>query len=162
MASYDQVVAETFGILRTAWDAGTLAIVGGSDVPPLILEDTDQTGAQPGTAPTISDPVNGTRKIRQDEAFARYSFKHKTGNHASLGARLFRRDAQLAVQCFYPRYGGVGKAKAAALAKLVQSAYESASAARVNFVRVSLREVGSSGPWYQVNVTADAFWFERK
>ncbi len=162
MASYDEVIEEAFGVLRTAWNAGSVAIVGGSTIPPILLEDTDQTGAAPGTAPTVSDPTGGTRVIASNEAFARYSFKHKTGQNAAVGKKLFRRDAVLMCQFFYPRRGGVGKAKAAALARLAQSAYESAGTSHVNFVRVSLREVGPSGPWYQVNVSADAYWFERK
>jgi hypothetical protein len=164
MASYEGVIAEAFRILKDEWDVGSLAVVSPStDIPPILKEDTERSDiAGNGGSPVISTPGGGTRRIDADEPFARYSMKHVSGNKASVGGRLFRRDATISVQVFYPARGGVGKAKAIALAKVAQGAYESASTSVANFVSVSLREVGRSGPWYQVNVTANVFWFERK
>lgn len=156
--SHAVAVAEIFGQFKTAWDADAPAIAGTVAAPPVLTEDTEQ----PGAIPTISDPTNGTRVLAQDEAYARYRARHLGGNNAAIGRKLFYRWGQLTIQVFAPRRGGVGKAKALALAQLVQNAYESTSARNVNFTNVSLREVGASGPWYQVNVSADFNWYERK
>lgn len=157
------VIAENFGKFKTAWDANAATAIGASDTPAVLTEDTEPAvpvGSTP--APTISDPTGGTRVVDPTEPYARYRARHTSGRTAAIGRKLSQHAGQIVVQVFHPRRGGVGKAKALALAKVVLDAYQGGSTPTVSYRNVALREIGASGPWYQVNVTAEFDWYLRK
>jgi hypothetical protein len=160
--SHSAVIADNFAQFKAAWDAGAAASIGSVGDPPAVLTEDTEAPGQGVQPPTISDPSGGTRKLAQNEPYARYRARHTAGGNAAIGRKLFRHEGQIVVQVFHPRLGGVGKAKALALANVALQAYQGASSGTVFYVRAALREVGASGPWYQVNVTVDFYWFERK
>jgi hypothetical protein len=72
---------------------------------------------------------------------------------AEPGARRFVRSGLATVQCFVPA-GERGLERARALSMVALNAFEGRTVDGVRFVRVSPKDVGPDGHWYQFNVVA--------
>lgn len=94
-----------------------------------------------------------------DEHHARFFIRHAGGQQGSLsdhiGRQKWDRFGTLMVQCFGTLSGGNGLEAATLMATIAQRAYQGkTSQGCIWFRKVSIEEVGPSGGWYQVNVTA--------
>lgn len=152
---FEQARDAICGQLRTAWLAGTPALMGhyGNEAPkvawPNVPREDGATPLQEGNKP-----------------WARFTVRHTDAGRQTLGAigegrRLFGRKGLLSLQVFVPT-AKRGLVDADRLAKVAVDAFEGKSAEGVLFTNVAYREVGSDDAWYQVNVTANFSWDARK
>lgn len=93
-----------------------------------------------------------------DIRWMRVSYAHDDSDQASLagadGARRWRRQGQLFVQCFAPLAAG-GLPVASEMACVIRDAFEGkATTSGVWFRRATTNEVGPSASWYQVNASS--------
>ena len=133
---------------KARWDADTPAVNGGA-VPLVEYDGVGTAGVQP-----------------HDSAWARVTVRHTAASQGSLasaaGARVWDRLGIIVVQVFTPLSAGRGLLLADALATVAKNAFEGVDASGVWFRNVRVNEIGSSGPWYQTNVTADFEYYERR
>lgn len=144
--TYEQARDEILGRFRTQWNADTPAVTDDYSVPEVQWQGVRQSAPEDTASP-----------------WARVTVRHTDGDQATLGSsgsRLFSRDALVTVQIFVPV--GEGLALADQLAKIAVDAFEGKKAGEVWFRRVRVNEVGPDGPWFQVNVVAEATYDERK
>ena len=97
--------------------------------------------------------------------YIRMKMTHATGRQVTLsnevGNRRFRRTGVFAVQVFTPQGGSLRDAEE--LSKLVNDALEGQPTPHGVLIRnVRMGETGSSGAWFQTNVTADFEYDEVK
>lgn len=91
-------------------------------------------------------------------AWARLTIRHTSGSQATLagadGRSRWRRNGVVTVQIFAPF--GTGLSISDKLAMIALAAFEGqATASGVWFRNARLQEIGSDGPWFQVNVSAE-------
>lgn len=92
-----------------------------------------------------------------NEPWARVTVRHTEGEQHSLGqkgGRIFERKGVITVQVFVPA-GKRGLELAGLLGTVALNAFEGVKTPEgVVFHRVTYKDVGPDGAWYQVNVTA--------
>ena len=103
-------------------------------------------------------PVEGT-------AFVRLAVRHDLGEQESLGGvgrRKFDRAGLVFVQCFAPLDNG--RATADNLASTARAVFEGKTLTpeNIRFYGVTIREIGVSDGWYQINVEAPFNYTETK
>jgi hypothetical protein len=145
---------DVFGVIKTAWDAGALAAVGGvapTPVPVLVYE------------PLELD----CKPHPRDSAlpWGRVSIKHTGGRDAAIGRsgglKRFRRVGFALVECFVPYKTGADWTASRRLAMLAQAAYQGKGTVNgVTFSGVTLTENGKSGSFYLCTVLANFRWDE--
>jgi len=104
------------------------------------------------------DPPTGIGTPEDPVSWARLTINHVGSEQATLaevGCRTFTRFGVLEVQIFTP--SGDGSRQSDILAQIVADAFEGKTTPnRVFFRNVSPPiEIGNSGLWYQVNISAD-------
>lgn len=123
-------------LFKTAWDAGTTAIVGSV---PEIRYQTVEVGDEPP----------------EDEYWVWTSVEHVTGGHAALGTVLFEHEGIFSAQLYGPSTEE-GLADIDALVDLVLAAFEGETTTNgVWFRNARVNEVGPDRGWFQVNVLVD-------
>lgn len=137
--TYRQARDEIFAEVKTAWDP---------------------TGHE-----MIWPDVPKEKPTDSEAPYARTRLRHATGEQATLanhnGVRRWRRDGSIIIQVFTPLGGGLSVGYD--LAKMVSDAFEGkTTAGGVQFLNTRINEIGPSGNWYQINVTADFNYDEIK
>lgn len=111
------------------------------------------------------DPPEGQPHPREgQDPWADFHIKHDGSDQHTFGeegGRTFTRTGGLILQVFVPA-GQRGLAEATALAMAAANAFEGKTIDGVRFYRVGTRTVGRDGAWFQVNVSADFEFDERK
>lgn len=130
------------GLLKTAWDATDYA--GRLKYENVAEDDEDFEGNDP---------------------WARLTIRHNLSSQATLsnqdGQRRFRRLGVLIIQVFTPQ--GTGLFLEDDLPTVVRDAYEGKSVlGGLIFRDVTINEIGTSGSWFQTNVTASFEYDEVK
>lgn len=91
--------------------------------------------------------------------FARVTIRHGTSRQSTFGhtgARRFVRPGIVTVQVFSPISRGGGLTLAQNLAIIARDAFEGVGTADgIWFRNVRIQEIGLSGAWFQMNVTAE-------
>lgn len=146
-------VDEIYGQLKTVWDAGTPAIIGGSPaVPALLLYDDTEWKGRP------DDP--------RQAAWGRVTIRHVEAEQHTLAdsssKKLFCNYGVVTVQIFAPMRDNSGALVARRLAEVVKAAFEGVSTENVWFRSARYNEVGREGAWYQFNVVSDFQWDEMR
>lgn len=148
----DQIYAQFRGV----WIADTPALIGGSPpaVAPIQYEDTTNWTGR---------PVKGDDDGRP---WCRISILHASGYQATLadgvGGSLHRQEGTVTVQVFADYKTSKGSTLAVKLAMVAKKAFEGKRTPDVWFKRARYQEVGREGRWYQINVSADFEWDERR
>jgi len=141
---------------RSVWVADTPALLGGSPLAPASIQYEDSTN---WTGRPVGDDDNG-------RAWARINIRHATGNQATLadgnGGSLFTQEGTVIVQVFADYKSNKGSTLAVQLAMVAKKAFEGKRTSDVWFKRARYQEVGREGRWYQINVSADFEWDERR
>lgn len=137
----EQVYDSIFGQFKTAWEAGTPAVVG--TAPPIEYPDEPQTATplSQGTTP-----------------WARIAAKHAVRSTTTIGYTVpgqgrVSAEGVVMVNIFVPA-GKRGLTLAAQLGKVALAAFEGQRAGYVWFTDVVPEEVGVDGAWFQYNVKA--------
>ncbi len=134
------------------WNADTPAIMGGSPALPaqVVYELTNFEGR----------PDDETKKT----SWCRVTIKHVTGRQATLrgSGALFEHQGVVIVQVFAPARDNTGPTIATRLAMVASKAFEGRRTPNVWFKNVRYEEIGREGAWYQINVSADFIWNERR
>lgn len=106
-------------------------------------------------------PQEGKGTPPAGEAFAVVHFRHHDNGtrQASLagatGRKRWRNTGTVMVQCFSPLGAQGGDATAMALAKAIQSKFQTADTRRpVVYLNPTAREVGADRSWFQCNASA--------
>lgn len=98
--------------------------------------------------------------------YAFFVARHAAAAQESLagnGARMWSRVGTLAVQCFGSLASGQGLEDATNMATIAQRIYQGQqSDSCIWFRNAALKEVGPSGGWYQVNMTATFEYYETR
>jgi len=142
VANFSQARDDILGIFKTAWDANTAAVNGGT-IPSVHYEGLEFT-----------PPTN--------EAWARLTVRHVAGRQATLagdpsfGSRRFEKTGIVTVQVFKPLKTGGGLVLAENLSQIAKDAFEGTITATTNiwFQNVTINEIGPDGPWFQMNIVA--------
>lgn len=122
------------GFVKTAWDAAT------------------------SSAPLLYENLKGQRPPDPPALWARVHVRHFQGERASLGANnRFRRNGRVYVQVFLPVEKGMETLDQAGQA-LMEAFEDAGGIDNIWFRDSSVREVGSDGTYYQVNVETDFTW----
>jgi len=144
--TYAEARRAMLDIFKARWDADAPAVNGGV-VPPVRYDASGRAGDL--TA-----------------AWARVTIRHSGASQAGLasasGERLWERRGIIVVQVFATLDAGGGLILPDALANVAKNAFEGASTASLWFKDVRMNEVGADGPWFQVNVTADFEYTDRR
>lgn len=133
---------EILGVFRMAWEANSPAVNGGTA--PVV----DYEGLAFTPPPTA--------------AWARPVVRHTVGRQATLAGdpsfplRRFEKRGIVTVQVFQPLTKGGGLVLVQSLAEVAKAAFEGVNTTPSNiwFQNVTINEVGSDGPWFQMNVVA--------
>jgi len=137
---------EVAACFLAGWTANTPVLNGGI-VPPIDWPDVPvlQTHLDAGNAP-----------------WARFNMRHTRGAQTSLGGPAgskYTRSGVIIVQVFTP-VGKQGLVVGLALGKVIRNAFEAKQSTGYVYLRhVAVKEVGRSGPWMQVNVSADFVYY---
>ncbi len=132
---------EILGLFKAAWDANT-PVLNGSVVVPV---------QWPGGA--VYEPPDATKP------FARIKIQEGPSPQRTFGRpgqRRFTRPGLVTVQVFAPVSVGGGLSLGSNLATIARNAYEGIGTASGLFFRnCRIQEIGNSGAWEQINVTAE-------
>lgn len=134
--TYEEARDVLSGFVKTTWDAAT------------------------SSAPLLFQNISGDRP-EEPTLFGRLTIQFVTGSRADLAGRRFRRTGLMTVQVFVPQ--GSGTEEAEQTAEALIEALEGVGPATLENVwlrDIGMREVGSDGTYYQVNVEAE-FTFDR-
>lgn len=127
--------------------------------------DADAPGVNGGVLPPVRYDASG-RPGDLTAAWARVTVKHSGASQGALssavGDRLWERRGIIVVQVFTTLDAGGGLVLSDALANVAKNAFEGASTSSLWFRNVRLTEIGADGPWFQVNVTADFEYTDRR
>ncbi len=147
---------EIYTQFTSVWDADTPALLGGSPLEPASIQYEDTTN---WTGRPVADDDDG-------RAWCRINIRHSRGEQATLadgnGGSLFRQEGVVIVQVFADFKSNAGSTLAVRLAMVAKKAFEGKRTPNVWFRRARYQEVGREGRWYQINVTADFEWDERR
>jgi hypothetical protein len=134
------------------WNADTPAIVGGSPLMPaeIVYELTNFEGR----------PQNEAKSA----PWCRITLKHVGGRQATLrgDGALFEHTGIVIVQVFAAARDNTGATVATKLAMVASKAFEGRRTPNVWFKNVRYEEIGREGAWYQINVSAEFNWNERR
>lgn len=147
---------EIYAQFRDVWVADTPALLGGSPLEAASIQ--------------YEDTTNWTGRPQGDDddgrAWSRITIKHATGNQATLadgnGGSLHRQEGVVIVQVFADYKSNKGSTLATKLAMVAKKAFTGKRTPNVWFKRARYEEVGREGRWYQINVSADFEWDERR
>jgi hypothetical protein len=146
---------EIYAQFRTVWVADTPALLGGSPLLPASIQ--------------YEDTTNWTgRPVGDDDglAWCRINIRHATGDQSTLaddvGGSLHTQEGTVIVQVFADYKSNKGSTLAVQLAMVAKKAFTGKRTPNVWFKRVRYQEVGREGRWYQINVSADFEWDERR
>lgn len=131
---------EIYSAVGAAWTANAATIMGAAVVPLLNWHD-------------VGNKLPADTDI--SKAWARAVYRGGPGRGASIGGRRYRNLGTFAVQIFVPFRDSSSTDKAALLGTMLANALK-LHAGEVEFFEVSQRDIGFDGPWYQLNVTAEA------
>ena len=134
------------------WDADTPAILGGSPlVPAQILYELTNFEGRP-------------EDEKRTDPWCRVTIKHVSGGQATLrgSGALFQHNGIVIVQVFASARDNTGSTVATRLAMVASKAFEGRRTPNVWFKSVRYEEIGREGTWYQINVSADFEWNERR
>lgn len=118
-------------------------------------------------APTgnpIAYPNRGFTVPDGKTTWARVTLEHTAGAQRTISqpTQLYTQIGTLIVQVFVPAGSGLGIAAQADPVALIQSALRGVQlAGGVFFMKVTPREVGIDGPWFQTNISAIFQYDER-
>lgn len=147
---------EMYAQFRSVWEADTPALLGGSPLEPASIQYEDTTN---WTGRPVGDDDDG-------RAWCRISIRHATGTQATLadavGGSLHTQEGTVIVQVFADYKSNDGSTLATRLAMVAKKAFTGKRTPNVWFKRVRYQEVGREGRWYQINVSADFEWDERR
>ncbi len=147
----DQIYAQ----FRSVWIADTPALVGGSPAVAASIQYEDTTN---WTGRPVDD--------NDDRPWCRINIRHASGEQATLadgvGGSLFNQQGTVTVQVFANYKSNKGSTLAVRLAMVAKKAFEGKRTPDVWFRRARYQEVGREGRWYQINVSADFEWDERR
>lgn len=144
-----QACEEMKEMFRAAWETNSPAVVGG-DAPKVLWE-----GNEADTPPA------------KEFAYARYKILHRDGGQNSLtgatGSTKWKRTGFIAIQCFGPLVSNKGLPIARSLGNIAREAYEGkASPGGIWFRNPTVREVGPTDGWFQVNAIVEFTYDEVK
>lgn len=142
---YDDACDTILSIAKVAWDAEAPDL-NGSVLPVLVYENIEKD---------LKPHPRDTSK-----PWARVVIRHAGGAAAALGQHRFRRTGTVWGQIFVPFDDGLSPAKASALARILQKAYEVTGGSAVSFKDVTVAERGPDGTFYRVDCTAKFWWDE--
>ena len=104
-------------------------------------------------------PTEDTTEGDSLTEWVRVNIRHGEAEQMSMGAvggRLFRNVGVVVIQIFVVIGGSLDRSMA--LADIARGIFEGVTDTGVVFRAPSVREVGQSGAWYQVNVTTEFQW----
>lgn len=147
---------EIYKQFTDVWVADTPALLGGSPLKAASIqyEDTNNWTGRP-----VGDDDDG-------RSWCRINIRHATGEQATLadpnGGSLHRQEGTVIVQVFANYKSNKGSTLAVQLAMVAKKAFTGKRTPNVWFKRARYQEVGREGVWYQINVSADFEWDERR
>lgn len=133
-----QAREEMAEMFRAAWEANSPAVVGAS-APKVLWEGNEGESPPP-----------------KEFAYARYKILHRDGRQSSLtgasGEAKWNRTGLVVIQTFAPLISNKGLPIALQLGSIAREAYEGkASPGGIWFRNATVREVGPTDGWFQVN-----------
>ncbi len=137
------------------WNAGSAPLLGGSPLTPAAIEYVDFTNWTGRPLP----PNN-----KNDRAWCRIMIAHVSGAQRTLRTEgeLFENLGTVTVQIFTPSKDNAAPSLAQKLATVAKRAFMGKRTPNVWFSNPRYQEVGREGVWYQLNVTTDFQWDERR
>lgn len=147
VATFDVARDDILGEFNTAWEANAPAVTPGGSAPVVFWDGIPEPAPPPDDAP-----------------WARVQIRHVTGGVTGIGGPVGerRRHTQtgiVTVQIFVPTIldsTPVGVSVSEELAKVALAAFRVQRTTNgVIFREARINEVGSDGPWYNVNVLSD-------
>lgn len=147
---------EIYAQFRSVWVADTPALIGGSPLEPASIQ--------------YEDTTNWTGRPRGDDddgrPWCRINIRHATGEQRTLadavGGSLHAQLGTVIVQIFADYKSNKGSTLATQLAMVAKKAFTGKRTPNVWFRRARYQEVGRESRWYQINVSADFEWDERR
>lgn len=147
MATYEEAIDLMYATFKTAWDAGTTAIVG-------YIPEVQYEG------------VRSDKHEPQGKAWARLSVRNAVEGQATLGTpqigkHEYETVGTLTIQLFFPKADNTAMVTGRRLAQLVRNAYRSISSGDEVWYRdATIREQPPGNRWYQINVTVTYTFME--
>lgn len=142
---YDDACDTILSLGKVAWDAEAPSL-NETVLPVLVYENIEKD---------LKPHPRDSKKT-----WARLVIRHSTGAAAALGQHRFRRTGIVWGQVFVPYEDGLSPAKASALARILQKAYEVTRGSAVSFKDVTVAEKGPDGVFYRVDCMAKFWWDE--
>lgn len=138
------------------WNLASPAIIGGSPLRPGRVEYVDYTNWTGRPKPPDDN--------KENRAWARITVTHATGFQATLRGEgeLFTNEGTVIVQIFSNYEDSAGSTIAERLAGVAKRAFMGRRTPNVWFSNPRYQEIGREGIWYQINVSADFQWDERR